>query len=594
MDRKVFVLGALSLTMAFISQVYAQSLPPSAIDATPSATHYSHKQPITNQQIAKLMQEKQYEKAIFYAKTILNENPNRYSTRILLGRVYGWQKHFARAKKEVGYVLQKDPKNLSARILLIDLALWQENDETALHLVKEALLIAPNNLKLQYREALIYFYQKKYASSRQVLLLIEKTHGESNKTKRLSARIQAAKLQGIKRSSRQIRDYPSSERIRYLAQHNQPRRAKRMARHLLKREPNNESMRLLLARLYGQEKQFKAADRQVDLVLRRNPTSKSAHKTKIDLSLWQQDNARAAMQAKTALKYHRNDPALLDKLATAYVRQGDYRQSAVVAKQLSAVSPRYPGIEKLNKAIIHERVSNPHYIFKAGQEIDTVSDQKDNWYFTEVELRKRTKYLNIAGQVTQANRFGESDRLYEIKAYPKLPKVGYLFLSYGFSDNGDVLPEHQYEYEMYLNLPHGFMGSIGQRYRRYTDNPVRIWTGSISKKLGSYNIRFKPYFIHDRDGDGQTYTLRVRKYFNNNRYHYYSITLGTGISPQVLSFQPDDVSAKKSKFIDASYQFPVCRPYILLKLGGKYEHEDFPANETREVAGIYAELRYLF
>ena len=83
---------------------------------------------------------------------ILDRYPDDHDTRILLGRIYAWEKRFPEARRELHTVLTAKPLYLDARLALIDAELWDAKAEEALRLCDEGLVHDPGDAELLYRK----------------------------------------------------------------------------------------------------------------------------------------------------------------------------------------------------------------------------------------------------------------------------------------------------------------------------------------------------------------------------------------------------------------------------------------------------------
>jgi tetratricopeptide (TPR) repeat protein len=60
---------------------------------------------------------------------ILEERPDHWDARVLLGRLYAWDKEYGLAREELTRVLQAKPDYADARNALIDVELWSHHPE---------------------------------------------------------------------------------------------------------------------------------------------------------------------------------------------------------------------------------------------------------------------------------------------------------------------------------------------------------------------------------------------------------------------------------------------------------------------------------
>lgn len=86
---------------------------------------------------------------------LLERHPAYDDARILLARIYSWDRSFDTARKQIQPVLERDSGNREALNALADIELWSGNREAALRITMEELAICPRCDDLLYREARI-------------------------------------------------------------------------------------------------------------------------------------------------------------------------------------------------------------------------------------------------------------------------------------------------------------------------------------------------------------------------------------------------------------------------------------------------------
>jgi len=84
--------------------------------------------------IKKIAYEDSLDKAIDESNLLLGKYPNFHDMRIVLARIYAWQRKFMKAREEIKYVLEKDNSNTDAFLVLVDIEIWDSNLNKALSL----------------------------------------------------------------------------------------------------------------------------------------------------------------------------------------------------------------------------------------------------------------------------------------------------------------------------------------------------------------------------------------------------------------------------------------------------------------------------
>jgi len=84
---------------------------------------------------------------------LLEERPEHWDARILLGRTLAWDKRYDEAREELLVVVRAKPSYSDARNALVDVELWSEHPEAAMAFLDEGLARSPNNEDFLYKTA---------------------------------------------------------------------------------------------------------------------------------------------------------------------------------------------------------------------------------------------------------------------------------------------------------------------------------------------------------------------------------------------------------------------------------------------------------
>jgi YaiO family outer membrane protein len=96
---------------------------------------------------------------------ILERHPDHWDARILLGRLYAWDKRFDEARRELTRVVEARPDYADGRSALIDVELWSDHPEAALALAEEGLALEPEDSDFEFARARAYAKLKQYEES---------------------------------------------------------------------------------------------------------------------------------------------------------------------------------------------------------------------------------------------------------------------------------------------------------------------------------------------------------------------------------------------------------------------------------------------
>jgi YaiO family outer membrane protein len=120
---------------------------------------------------------------------ILERNPDHWDARILLGRLYAWDKRFDDARRELTRVVEAKPGYADARNALIDVELWSDNPETALALADEGLALEADNSDFEFARARAYARMKQYDESAEAAERTLALDPDDDRAKRLLRRV---------------------------------------------------------------------------------------------------------------------------------------------------------------------------------------------------------------------------------------------------------------------------------------------------------------------------------------------------------------------------------------------------------------------
>ncbi len=85
--------------------------------------------------------------------SILERTPDYYDVRILLGRLYAWDRRYDLARVELTRVLDGSPGQLDARKALVDVELWSGHPDQALKVADGCPAGSPGDVELRFKRA---------------------------------------------------------------------------------------------------------------------------------------------------------------------------------------------------------------------------------------------------------------------------------------------------------------------------------------------------------------------------------------------------------------------------------------------------------
>jgi YaiO family outer membrane protein len=145
--------------------------------------------------------------------------------------------------------------------------------------------------------------------------------------------------------------------------------------------------------------------------------------------------------------------------------------------------------------------------------VDTFN-QGNNWQEFATSVGRETPFGSVIVRGTSARRFGYTDELIEVEAYPSIRAGTYAYVGVGAAVNRDLYPVHRVSFDLYQSIGHGIEISGG--YRRLTfSGPVSIYVGTATKYLGTWAITGKVFFVPSEPSDSWSFHSEGRRYFGS-------------------------------------------------------------------------------
>lgn len=165
--------------------------------------------------------------------------------------------------------------------------------------------------------------------------------------------------------------------------------------------------------------------------------------------------------------------------------------------------------------------------FTVGYDEDRFDRDLDTWHLYQLSLSQKTSLGTVVGRLNRAERFGDTGYQGEVDFYPSLGDGKYLYLNLGYA-NSYIFPQWRSGAEYYQSLPASSEFSLGIRLLQFDGEPVKIYTGSLSKYFGSFLVTLRPFYVPDTIGDSWSGSLALRYYINDDEY--VSVSTGTGVA----------------------------------------------------------------
>lgn len=484
-----------------------------------------------------------YATAKAYLYRALKISPDYADIKIFLGRIYTWTKNYDSGRICFRQVLASKPDYEDAVIAYSDLEYFSDNYDSALAICQSGLKNNPGSEALMFREAKIFYAQKRLVEADwvlQKLLLINSKHADANRlAKTIREEKDTPKADSViivsKPSDITNHDSLSSDGLLIMARQaafddKNYALAKYRLHKALQISPDYADIKVFLGRIHTWTKQYDSARYYFSSVLKTNPGYEDASSALADLEYWNDDNKRSLEVIDTALQYHPASANLLVRKAKALDALKRYAEAqTAIDKALTLDRNNSEALAWAN------RIKESAHKNKIGFSYDYVRFDKqfsDPWHLASFDYTRTTGIGSITGRVNYANRFKENGVQYEVEAYPHISKTFYSYVSAGYSDNVGVFPKLRAGFSLYANLPKSFEGELGIRYLKFSGDPTIIYTAYVGKYYKSWLFSGRTYLTPSNFTKpfSASYSISARYYYGSAD-DVVGATLGYGISP---------------------------------------------------------------
>ena len=321
---------------------------------------------------------------------------------------------------------------------------------------------------------------------------------------------------------------------RELAFNGQRKQAQDTLKLLLTKYPNYHDIRSFLASTYSWDSNYEAARKEFMYVLEKDTDMKTTWVAAINNELWADAPLEAEKLANKALTYFPNNEDILLLKASAQENSKSGNEALNTVESILLDNENNQKALDYKKSLIHSLRNNNVGITTT---VDIYSEVFDPMQYYNLKYSRSTKYGSIIAKINYNKRFGDDGAQFEVDMYPKITKGLYAYLNVGFSDSY-LFPKVRFGAELYKSLPHSLEASLGIRSLKYSST-TNIYTGSVGWYTGNSYWSLRSYVTPGDSGTSVSGTLNYRKYRSDSD-NYYSITAGTGYSPEVDTFNFED------------------------------------------------------
>jgi YaiO family outer membrane protein len=333
---------------------------------------------------------------------------------------------------------------------------------------------------------------------------------------------------------------------------------------ILKDNPEDYDARILLARSYAWDNDYKSARLELETVLLKHPNMKDALIAMVDLEMWDNQYERALFTVNIALTHYYDSPEFLFKKARILNNLDRSDEALVVLDVLLNSQPHHEEGISLLKSIRSRRMKYTvgfcHGVTFFSRTFSTAS-------YSAVQVGKANTWGSSILRFNYASRFAKSGLQSELDLYPKLMSGVYAYFNYGYSKS-NLFSRHRVGAELYSKLPRRLEASAGFRYFCFrSEHNVLIYTGSLGWYFKNYWFSYRPYITTNEGHTSFSSALILRRYFSDSD-NYIGLDIGLGFSPEEQRMKNTSLNGKdlyivKSKNFGITYQKKFQNEFIM-------------------------------
>lgn len=168
--------------------------------------------------------------------------------------------------------------------------------------------------------------------------------------------------------------------------------------------------------------------------------------------------------------------------------------------------------------------------------IEHVQDT-DPWVMASVHRTFAPRWGAGAARLTVGERFGSVGVQGEAEAYPRVGRIGYLYVAAAVSPHEDVFLPLRGAFELFTSPTPGLELSGGARFFYVSSRTIVAYTGSIGAYRGNYWVALRPYIVRKEGSVSTTGQLSLRRYWAG-RYDYVGVYLSATRGPDPTADDP--------------------------------------------------------
>lgn len=280
-----------------------------------------------------------------------------------------------------------------------------------------------------------------------------------------------------------------------------------------------------------------------------------------------------------------NNIALLNKKTELLADTEQWNKAITTIDQVITLQPNDTKAINLRKKLAQFRDKQPHNELGFDQDTAYVSDLNAYWQYSSLHYYRLTNKGNFGGRVNYAHRYGTTGKQFQVELFPQFSNNIYANLILGYANTTQILfPNLQYRIDGYYNTANGIewsLGQGGQKYMRFSNQKIFLYTASLGKYQGNYYMWLRPFFYTPKSTE--YYEIGIRRYFSDAN-NYIGVVLGGGRLPDIGDLPPiDQMIIINQRSIGLIGQISMTKT-IFLKLRGGYVKQLYPGGLKREIS----------
>ena len=297
--------------------------------------------------------------------------------------------------------------------------------------------------------------------------------------------------------------------------------------------PRDADARLLLGVILSWEGDYGAAEHELRQVLEQAPTYNDARVALANVAWWTGRYDVLRELAATGRSQRPYDDEWLMQEARALDGLGRRRDARQALMSLLARQPGHSQARSLKNRLDSEL--RP-WLLTVGYGADRFSDERTPWNEYSVAVSRQTPVGSVIARASHAERFGVSDRLFEVEFYPTIRPGTYGFVSYGRAQDDALFPDYRMAVDLYQSLGRGYEGSVGFRRLGFSTK-TDIYLATLTKYVGNWMITGKVFTVPDFEGpqDSVSFHGLVRRYIKGDGESFLSAGYSRGSSREELT-----------------------------------------------------------